>query len=259
MEASVHKPATPEDQEALFQMLLRKLPSLTEVKQLEEAALVALALMLRRPTDRELRDELTLEVKAITEAIKPGQSPAALKNEIRFAARGVIKVLQAAKERRLPRHVTDNWAQSQAKPAPHHGHIPPSQAVPGRQRLIVGLLLAVTAVFGGWAWWSNSHSDEASGGSEAKRFAEQIFAAAQGNAPATHMFGGRLRVAMMGDRLAVIAEGVPPKICSASGWSLSHKGILTINGITPVRISSGKVTELCNSEEGDAAIMWMPK
>ncbi|CAA7611580.1 conserved hypothetical protein [Candidatus Terasakiella magnetica] len=258
MEASVHKPATPEDQEALFQMLLRKLPSLTEVKQLEEAALVALALMLRRPTDRELRDELTLEIKAITEAIKPGQSPAALKNEIRFAARNVIKVLQAAKERRLPRHVTDNWAQSQAKPA-HAVHAHPPKAGPNRQRLIIGLLLAATAVFGGWAWWSNSRSDEASGGSEAKRFAEQIFAAAQGNAPATHMFGGRLRVAMVGDRLAVIAEGVPPKICSASGWSLSHKGILTINGITPVRISSGKVTELCNSEEGDAAIMWMPK
>ena len=90
------KPATAEEQEALFQAIIRKLPAVEEPGQLQEIATLALALMLRRPADRDLREELTHEIIDIVAAVKPGHSPEALRNEMRFAARGCIKVLQAA-------------------------------------------------------------------------------------------------------------------------------------------------------------------
>ena len=258
------KPVTTEDQEALFQAIIRKLPSAESPEQLEEVASLALALMLRRPADRELRDELTHQVTAIVAEIKPAHSPDALRNEIRFAARGCIKVLQAAKERRLPRklqNTADNWAQSDGKSRfrpVHHVTAEEVEANKTSTHIVVGVCLLL-ALLGGYIWYSGSHSNGGTDSSEAGKFARQIMDAPQGNGPDTHMFGGSLKVVLLGGRPVVVAEKVPPAICAASGWTLVRGGVLSINGVTPNRVSAGKITELCNSEDGDASIMWSPK
>ena len=257
----MQKPLTSEEQEALFQALLRKLPSLAEPVKLEEAALLALALMLRRPTDRELKVELVARIREVVAEVKPGASPDALRNEMRFAARGCIKVLQAARERRLPRRATDNWAQAGAKPChPLHPSPADEDAAQTRRGLRMwAVLVAVMIAAGLYAWWRGAGSQSGPDSAEAAKLVDQIVAAAQGGGPPSHVFGGPLKVQVMGGRVVVVAEQVPPRMCAAAGWSLVHKGVLTINGITPNRVSAGKITELCNSEDGDAALIWMPK
>ena len=257
------KPATAEEQEALFQAIIRKLPAVEEPGQLQEIATLALALMLRRPADRDLREELTHEIIDIVAAVKPGHSPEALRNEMRFAARGCIKVLQAAKDRRLPRRVqmeSDNWAQSDGKrrfkPVHHPGES--DDGTRGATRIAV-VVVAVLVLLGGYIWWSGTRTGDSVDSSDAGRFARQVMEAAQGGGPDTHMFGGSLKVVSLGGRPVVVAEKVPPRICAAAGWALVRGGVLSINGVTPTRISAGKITELCNTENGDASIMWSPK
>ncbi|MDO8605956.1 MAG: hypothetical protein Q7R40_05440 [Phaeospirillum sp.] len=259
------KPVTSNEQEALFQAIIRKLPSVVEPSRLQEVSTLALALMLRRPGDRDLRAELTREIHDIIAEVKPGHPPEAIHNEMRFAVRGCIKVLQAAKERRLPRKAqaaANNWAQSDGarrtvKPVHHKSEDEDNSKKTTRS--VVAVLLALLVLLGGYIWWSGARTDGGSDPSEAGRFARQVMDAAKGDAPETHMFGGSLRVVSMGGRPVVVAEKVPPRICAASGWTLVRGGVLSINGVTPQRVSSGKITELCNSEDGDASIMWSPK
>lgn len=254
---------TADEQEALFQAIIRKLPSMEDPAQLQEVAELALALMLRRPADTELRDELRQEVHDILAQVKPAHSPDAMRNEMRFAARGCIKVLQAAKERRLPRHMqqaANNWAQSDGhqtfKPA-HHVSEDEEGASKTLRLVLAGAGLIIAAV--AYAWWSGARTADPSAASDGAKFAQQIMDASKGGGPPNHMFGGSLKLVFMGEHPVVVAEGVPPRICAAAGWTLVRGGILTINGITPSRVSAGKITELCNQEEGDASIMWSPK
>ncbi|CAA7615970.1 hypothetical protein [Magnetospirillum sp. SS-4] len=258
------KPVTAEEQEALFQSIIRKLPLLDDSAQLREVAALAVALMLRRPGDAVLREELTRQVNEAVDAVRPGQSPEITRNEMRSAARACIRVLQAAKERRLPRHLqpgSREWAQAEggAPAGPAH---PPSPPPAGgikvsTTRVVVGIAVAAL-VFGGYAWWSGSRStgDEPV---EVAEFTRQVMEAAKGGGPASHAFGGSLKMISLGGRPVVVADGVPPRVCVASGWALVKAGVLSINGITPNRISAGKITELCNSETGNASIMWTPK
>lgn len=258
------KPVTAEEQDALFQAIIRKLPSVEEAAQLQEVATLALALMLRRPGDRELKHELTREVHDIVAAVKPGHSAEATRNEMRFAVRGCIKVLQAAKERRLPRKAqmaADDWARSDGKRVFKPAHRQSEDDADNKKtaKIVAAVLLSFVLLLGGYIWWSGAHTDGGVDSSEAGKFARQVMDAAKGAGPDTHLFGGSLRVVSLGGRPVVVAERVPPSICAASGWTLVRGGVLSINGVTPNRISAGKITELCNSEDGDASIMWTPK
>lgn len=258
----MQKRLTAEEQDIFFQEIIRKMPGITEPGKLEELSLLALSMMLRRPADNVLLDELIHQVKDVMAEVKPGHTPEAVRNEMRFAARGCIKVLQAAKERRLPRHKqseSDNWAQSDGKTTFHATHHQTEDEVSDNKvARWVAIAAAVLVLGGGVAWWSSGDAP-ASDGSETSKFVDQIVAAAQGDAPANHMFGGPLKVISMGGVAVVTASGVPPRICAASGMKLVKKGLLSVNGVTPTRVSSAIITELCNKEDGDATIMWAPK
>ncbi|ARJ66734.1 hypothetical protein WV31_14175 [Magnetospirillum sp. ME-1] len=258
MDHPVEKPATTEEQEALFQALILKLPGVKDPARLEQLTILALDLMLRRPYDRELRNALRRRASEVVAAVKPGHTPEVHRNEMRSAARGCIEVLRAAKEQRLPRSATDNWAQS--KDGKFHAHLHDS-GKESRTPMIAGAaLLAVTLAIGGYILWSRSHEPVENTGSETDRFVAMMIESSQGNAPPSHMFGGAIRVTSMNGVPVVIAERVPPRICSASGMKLVKKGLLSVNGVTPTRVSSAIITELCNKESGgDATIMWAPK
>ncbi|BAE49088.1 hypothetical protein [Paramagnetospirillum magneticum] len=262
MDHPVEKPATTEEQEALFQAIILKMPGVTNPAKLEQLTLLALDLMLRRPFDKELRAALRRRVQESMAEVKPGHTPEVQRNEMRIAARGCIEVLRAAKEQRLPRSVTDNWAQSKdGKFHPPHHRVTEEEQEEGRGlRIAAAALVALTLAIGGYIWWSRSQEPAESTSSETDRFVAQMVESAQGNAPPSHLFGGAIRVTSMNGVPVVIAERVPPRICSASGMKLVKKGLLSVNGVTPTRVSSAIITELCNKDGGgDATLMWAPK
>lgn len=255
----MERPATAEEQEELFQTLILKLPGVKTPEHLEQVTLLAVDLMLRRPFDHDLRNGLQRRVREIVTGINPDHPPDVMHNEMRAAARECIAVLKAAKEQRLPRIVTDNWAQS--KDGKFHAHLHPTEDGGRRLALILGgALVLLTLTVGGYIFWKSTRPPVESTAGETDRFIVQMVEAAQGKAVPYHIFGGLLRVTAMNGVPVVIAEGVPPRICSASGMKLVKKGLLSVNGVTPTRISSAIVTELCNKEGGgNAVLMWAPK
>ena len=59
--------------------------------------------------------------------------------------------------------------------------------------------------------------------------------------------------------LALVADHVPPSACVSVGWKLVRKGLLSINGTMPTRVSAAKLADLCNQEDGAAVLTWIPK
>lgn len=57
----------------------------------------------------------------------------------------------------------------------------------------------------------------------------------------SHVYGGIITT----NGNFVIAYNVPPDACVAVSWELLKKGIITINNVTPTRVSAGKLTSLC--------------
>jgi hypothetical protein len=247
-------PAAAEEQDALFQAIIRKIPSIDEPERLREATDAALALLLRRPSDRPLRDELTRRVESIVGRIR-STSAEARRAEIHRAARECLEVLRTAREQRLSRSAeAAHGAVAKVRRAPKPP--PPRRS---RAGLWVGGGVGLVVLLGGLVWALVTRPPSDTGASDATRLVEQMVAALQGESPPTHVFGGALTLISRGGLPVVVAESVPPRACAAAGWALMRKGLLTINGVTPNRVSAARITDLCNLGEGDATIMWMPK
>ncbi len=90
-------------------------------------------------------------------------------------------------------------------------------------------------------------------------FAEQILAASESGSVEHSVYGGAIRVARQGNQVVVAAENVPPNVCVSVGWKLVRKGLLSINGTVPLRVSAAKLSELCNQEEGNPTLTWSPR
>ncbi|CCG41946.1 hypothetical protein [Magnetospirillum molischianum] len=248
-------PASAEEQEALLQAIIQKIPSVEDPDRLREVTLAALALLLRRPTDRDLRAELTRRIDTIIAGLSR-ITPQSRHAEMRDAARHCLHVLRTARERRLSRAAEAALAakrasaRSMAATNSHH------RAQAGYAVAIAG---GITVMVGGLLWIMALRPAAPPIAAEPARLVEQILAAAQGEVPPTHIFGGALRRTTRGDLPVVVAEAVPPRSCAAAGWALVRKGVLTINGVTPSRPSAARITDLCSRSDGDATIQWMPK
>ena len=75
----------------------------------------------------------------------------------------------------------------------------------------------------------------------------------------TNEFGGTIKRRVVEGRVNIIATKVPSRVCAASGWELVHKGTLTINGVTPRRVSSAIITDLCYGGGDDITLNWESK
>ena len=61
-----------------------------------------------------------------------------------------------------------------------------------------------------------------------------------------------------GREMMVTMSGIPAKVCVLASWDLYRQGTITVNGITPQRVSAAKLVDLCN-EKTPATIIWSPK
>ncbi|SRR5579859_234660 len=61
-----------------------------------------------------------------------------------------------------------------------------------------------------------------------------------------------------GRDLMVTMTGIPAKVCVLVSWDLYRQGTITVNGITPQRVSAARLVDLCN-EKTPATIIWSPK
>lgn len=150
-----------------------------------------------------------------------------------------------------------------ATPGKHlaHHHTPPRRAPQAsggsHKALVLIALAAVIATFCVGAFLLRPKEQVPLATPEA--FVEQIERAAAGASFERNIFGGTMVVARQGNQVIVTAGNVPPNICVSVGWKLVRKGILTINGTTPLRVSAAKLTELCNQEDETATLAWSPK
>jgi len=89
-------------------------------------------------------------------------------------------------------------------------------------------------------------------------FMRQMDAAALGAPMAGGVSTARIQVERADGGVTVIADGVAPRDCVSAGWQMVRKGVLTINGTTPQRVSAAVLTELCYQADG-ATIRWVPR
>jgi hypothetical protein len=247
-------PPKGDDKDALYRALLLKIPTVADATHLKECVELGLAMLLQRDTDKLLRDELHHDLAQALADIPAGQGPERIHGELRIAAKRCVHILEAAKERRKPRavvHPRDNWAVAGKV---HHGSVPRRRR--RRWPLVVAAVVGMAVmVVVAWKAMQQAGEEDLTPGAQ---LAEQMAQAAQGVGPATHLFGGALRVEIFDGRPVVVAEEVPPRMCVAAGWDLKGEGVLTINGITAPRLSAAKISELCNLGK-TATIQWMPR
>jgi hypothetical protein len=144
-----------------------------------------------------------------------------------------------------------------AAPHPHHHphHPPPRAAKKHGHGGLWAIIAVVAAIVAGAAW--HLAGDPSDGLTPEERLVKQMQTAATGAVAPTHVFGGGLEVSREGSGLTITAKDVPSKACVSAAWRLAREGVVSINGITPVRISAGKLSELC--ADGEATISWAPK
>ncbi|ARJ65680.1 hypothetical protein WV31_08435 [Magnetospirillum sp. ME-1] len=126
--------------------------------------------------------------------------------------------------------------------------------------LALAAIVAVVAALGAGVLWFQPKFKNGGAAATPEAFAEQMEAAARaGGGTIPHVFGGTIRTERNGSMLALVADNVPPSACVSVGWKLVRKGLLSINGTMPLRVSAAKLSDLCNQEEGGAVLTWIPK
>jgi len=257
-----------DEQEALVQVIIHKIPAIKEVERLKELVHQALELLLHQAEDNQLRQTLIKCVEDIFAGIEFVPPSSARTARLKRAVRDCVEVLQAAKEHRLPldieypmADVVEPSANDNRHPKGHaHKRAAVHHPVNVKSVVWVGSVLAlVMAGVIGSVVWKNLHTDQSSAFEEAKALTEQIFAVAGGQDETTNYFGGHVKRRMVEGRVNVVTDKVPSRICAASGWELVHKGTLTIDGVTPRRVSSAIITDLCYGNGEEVTMSWEPK
>lgn len=67
----------------------------------------------------------------------------------------------------------------------------------------------------------------------------------------------QMKAAAVGRPYGVI-DRISPKVCVLASWELSRTGVISVNGVTPPRVSAAVLVDLCNQGE-TATIAWYPK
>jgi len=257
-EQSIPPQLSREQEEELFQSLLRKLPAAQDRHHLEEATIAALQQLLHRPADREVLDTLRRRAAEITHSLPEHSAGEKAKADLAHAAWRCVELLQQA---RRPRPARDGGGPAQRGPGVERsqrtGHPHKFAKAPSHRARNWALGLGLLAILAGGGAWLHG-----AGGGAAQspaQLAAQMEDAAAGNVVPVHAFGGPLRVEREGSAITVVAERVPPQACVSTGWSLIHKGVISVNGVTPQRVTAAKLSDLCHDLDEGATLAWQPK
>jgi len=90
------------------------------------------------------------------------------------------------------------------------------------------------------------------------QFFELMHTAASGAPPPPTASGIVFHVEYKNGQAVVTADNVPSSPCVSAGWKLVRRGMLSINGTTPIRVSAARLAELCN-QSGAARVVWVPR
>ncbi|HXP97038.1 MAG TPA: hypothetical protein VN809_10030 [Telmatospirillum sp.] len=251
-------------EDALFRALLYRVQTSSDKANLLERGDAALRLILNRDDDQRLREDLTAQINRLIVALPDDVSVGPGRMALGKAVEACLAILRTAEQRRViaiaspdikpgtPVASAASYEQ-RAKYAGHRHHFPEEKPSPWRVPGLIAVLLLILA--GGLAIGLH---ERGAADQQVRPLIAQMEAAARGNAPPTNIFGGALKVAVQGGRTVVTVEGVPAGECVSSGWDLVRKGLLTVNGVTPNRVSAAILNELCHTEE-KATLAWAPK
>jgi len=130
-----------------------------------------------------------------------------------------------------------------------------------RHRGVIWGLLAALALggLGGGVWLLAGRGGHGTSAPAPEALLAQMVQAADGGKIDTNVYGGALVVERSGPQLVVTVDGIPPSACVSVGWKLVRRGLLSINGTTPMRVSAARLADLCNQGEGTALIAWIPR
>ncbi|MFD2233972.1 hypothetical protein [Phaeospirillum tilakii] len=126
-----------------------------------------------------------------------------------------------------------------------------------RYALAGGLAATLLAAATVWLLIRADHGVPSAAGAE--QFLDHMVAAAGGVAPPPSPGGPVFHVERKSNgQIVVTAERVPPGPCVSAGWKLVRRGMLSINGITPTRVSAARLADLCNQSDS-ATVVWIPR
>lgn len=127
-----------------------------------------------------------------------------------------------------------------------------------RYALAGGLAAVLLAAATVWLLIRTDHGIPSSADG-AEQFLDHMVAAAGGVAPLAGPGGPVFHVERKSNgQIVVTAERVPPGPCVSAGWKLVRRGMLSINGITPTRVSAARLADLCNQSDS-ATVVWIPR
>lgn len=255
----------------LFQSLLGRVRTATGKGRLLERSETALRLILNRDSDRDHLNELMKRLHRAVETLPddPAQPPP---EALATAVASCLEILDQAEHRRLA-------TLGPADPHAHHAHHPaPGESVADLERMVharhrpapkvkqrassagtIGMVVGLLAILGiGLAIHLNGGTESKAPQEASRPLVVQIEGALHGSIPGTNLFGGSLRVTSEGGRYFVTVTGIPAGECVLAGWDLVRKGVVTVNGTTPARVSVAKLNDLCH-EEDLATMRWSPK
>jgi hypothetical protein len=255
--------ANGQDEGALMKTIMGKLASVDDPEHMQELALLAIDMMLRRAEDKPLRNLLIWRVHIAISSLLNEGSTAIDPTRRREAVQSFAELLRAAREQRQPREVVmlqNN--RSDAEP-PETAATPIKPSSVSWPILVMVLLVLAALVAGLFALASPAAMLSSSGPTPvtAAGLAAQIEAAPAMDGAALHpnSDGTRFYLARsQDDRPIVVAEDVPRRLCAATGWALARDGAVTVNGAVPAQLSKVSVSALCYRSGGNATLTWSP-
>jgi hypothetical protein len=224
----------------------------------------ALRLILNRDDDQRLREDLTAQINRLIVALPEDVSAGPGRVALAKAVEACLAILRTAEQRRVIAIASPNVHfatavasaasyELRAKYAGKRHHYPEEKPSPWRVPGMIAVLLIILASGLVIGLRERSAADQ-----QVRPLIAQMEAAVRGTASPTNIFGGALKVEVRGGQTVVTVDAVPAGECVSSGWDLVRKGLLTVNGVTPNRVSAAKLNELCHGEE-KATLIWVPK
>ncbi len=162
----------------------------------------------------------------------------------------ILKAVEYAKDREQGRSTGGRRAEDKKKPT--------SQRSPLRSPLAWGLVAgAIAASVAGYFIFAGSGPQEKLKPNLV--LIEQMKNVALGKVLKTHTFEGALRTGTRAGRAYVTAEAIPTGACVSAAWVFVNRGNISINGVTPQKISPSILSKLCAMRGESAILTWFPK